>query len=169
MKRIMVMLFGVFGLAAVLVAGCGRPTLPGQQLSKEEEVGPPQLVATDTPLPDKPFQEWGPSNAKVRLLAFYPIDDPHQAYLDLLKEVSNAHPGKVYVKYVDYRTPEGAGMFSRAGASVACILINSENSYTMTGPHGPYTVDFVREMGRYWTEDDLRAAVDDAVKKAYGK
>jgi hypothetical protein len=94
------------------------------------------------------------------------MDEPHQAYLDLIKELAEAHPGKVYAKYVDYRTPEGGGMFQRAGASVDCVMINGESSYEIPATNGTRTVDFVKDMGRWWTADDLRAAVADAVKKA---
>lgn len=155
-------------MGVALAPGCGKPTLPGRQFTGERATIP-GLVATDTPLPDKPFQEWGPKDAKVRVLAFFPIDEPHKKVLDLVKEVAEKHPGKVYAKYVDYRMPEGKKLFRQSGASGVCITINGRASADLPSKYGPRTVDFVREMGRYWTADDLRAAVAQEVEKEYGE
>jgi len=161
-----------FTLAAVVcatvTAGCGKPTLPGKQFQGERATVP-GLVATDTPLPEKPFQEWGPKDAKVRLLAFFPIDEPHKKVMDLVKEMADKYPGEVYAKYVDYRTPEGAQLFQQSNATVACIMINGQSSADLPSEYGPRTVDFVKEIGRYWTADDLRAAIANEVEKAYGR
>ncbi len=154
--------------AALLLAGCGRPTLPGQQFQGERRT-PPGLVATDTPLPEQPFYEWGPEDAKVHVVAFYPIDEPHQHLIDLLKELAvEEYPGKLHVKYVDYRTPEGNALLRGAELQVAAILINGESSVELQSAAGPRIVDFVKEMGRYWTADDLREAVAQAIAQAYG-
>jgi hypothetical protein len=152
---------------AVLLIGCGKPTLPGNQFQGPRAVVP-GLVATDTPLPEKPFKEWGPQDAKVRLLAFLPIDEPHEKVMDLVKEMAEKYPGKVYAKYVDYRTPEGAQLFQHSGARTACLMINGQSSAEVPSKYGPRTVDFVKDMGRYWTADDLREAVANEVQKAYG-
>ncbi len=153
---------------ACLFVGCGKPALPGSQL-QGQRVSLPGAVATDTPLPAKPSQEWGPQDARVRLLVLFPIDDPHKKLLDLVKELAEKYPGKVYARYVDYRTPEGAQLFDRAGATVACIMINGKTSADLPSKYGPHTVDFVKEMGRFWTEDDLRQAVAHTVEQTYGK
>ncbi len=160
--------------AAVLVclgvsaAGCGKPTLPGKQFAGQRPTLP-GAVATDTPLPAKPILEWGPRNAKVQVVVFFPIDEPHKKVQELAKELADKHPGKVYVKYVDYRTPEGSQLFQAARATVACVAINGSTSAELRSKYGTQTVDFVKEMGRYWTADNLRQAVADAVTKAYGK
>jgi hypothetical protein len=153
---------------AVLAAGCGKPTLPGKQF-QGQRLTLPGLVATDTPLPAKPIQEWGPKDAKVRVLVLFPIDDAHKKLMDLVKGLAEKYPGKVHVKYADYRTPEGAQVFRQAKATIACVMINGATSADLQSKYGAQTIDFVKEMGRYWTEDDLRAAVANAVAKAYGK
>ena len=153
--------------SAALAAGCGKPTLPGSQIQGERAVTP-GLVATDTPLPEKPFREWGAKNAKVQLLALFPIDEPHKKVIELVQEVAEKHPGRVYARYVDYRTPEGAQLFQQNKATVACIMINGETAVELPSDYGPHTVDFVKEIGRYWTADDLRAAVALKVREAYG-
>jgi len=151
----------------LLAAGCGRPTLPGQQFQGERRALPGS-AATDTPLPDKPIYAWGPEDAKVRVTAFFPIDEPHQRLMDLLESLAQEHQDKVYIRYADYRTPEGAQLFAQAQIQVSGILINGESSVDLESATGPRTVDFVKEMGRYWTGDDLREAVAQAVAAAYG-
>jgi hypothetical protein len=153
--------------AALILAGCGRPTLPGQQFKGELRTVPG--AAEKTPLPEKPVLEWGPSDAKVRVVAFYPIDEPHQRLIDLLESFPKTYPGEVYAKYIDYRTPEGAQLFTTAQLTVPCVAINGSTSVDLSSPLGPRTVDFVKDMGRYWTADDLEEAVAQAVAKAYGK
>lgn len=152
----------------VIASGCGRPTLPGQQFKGQRETLP-GTVRTDTPLPEEPFYEWGPEDAKVQIEAFYPIDEGHQRLIGLLKKAATEeYPGKVHVMYVDYRTPEGAAMMKRAETQVTAILFNGESSVDLDAPLGVRTVDFVRDMGRFWTEDDLKQAIEHEIAKAYG-
>ncbi len=155
--------------AFILIAsGCGRPTLPGQQFKGPRQTLP-GVVGRDTPLPEEPFYEWGPENAKVQIEAFYPIDERHQRLVDLLKKAATEeYPGKLHVMYIDYRTPEGAAMMRRAEIQVAAMLFNGENSVDLEGPVGVRTVDFVRDIGRFWTEDDLKQAIEHEIAKAYG-
>ena len=150
----------------LLAAGCGRPTLPGQQFQGERRVVPGTVE--DTPLPEQPILAWGSKDAKVRVTAFFPIDEPHQRLMDLLESIAEEYQDKVYIRYADYRTPEGAQLFAQAEIQVSAILINGENSVDLESATGPRTVDFVKEMGRYWTGDDLREAVAQAVAEAYG-
>jgi hypothetical protein len=154
---------------AVFVGGCGRPTLPGQQF-KGERYTSPGTVATESPLPDEPIREWGPPDAKVQVIAYYPFDDRHQRLVDLLREAAEErYPGKLYVKYVDPRTPEGLALMRRAELQVQAITINGESSVDLDSPAGVRTVDLLRDMGRYWTEDDLTKVIDQEVGKAYGR
>jgi len=151
------------------VSGCGRPALPGQQFKGERRV-PPTTMATDAPLPEQAFYEWGAEDAKVRISAFYPIDEHHQPLIDLLKNVATEkYKGKVFVEYVDYRTPQGRVMFAETDSSVATLLINGENSIELQTEYGPRAVDFVRDMGRFWTLEELGQAIDQVVAETYGE
>lgn len=160
MSRYLSLLAVLVAITSLFVSGCGRPSLPGQQF-QGERVKTPSLVATDTPLPEKPIVEWGDEKtAKVRVVAFYPYDAPHQKLIDMLKEAATKkYPGKVYVKYIDYRTPEGAAAMARAKLQVSAIMFDGKSSVDLTSPNGTRTVDFVQEMGRYWTADDLTEAL----------
>jgi hypothetical protein len=148
------------------LAGCGRPSMPGKRYSDRPKVDTGAIEGSA--LPKSPFWEAGPANAKVRVLAFLYIDDAHKAAQDTLRALVKAYPEKVYVKYVDPRTPEGAQIQQRAGSAGGGVLINGENGVELkTNP--PRALNFGGEMGRFWTADDLNDAVAQEVKKAYGK
>ena len=157
----------VVAVAVALAAGCGRPTLPGQQFREERAITSTE-TPTESPLPEKPYLEWGPAEAKVRVVAFFPIDDAHQKLTDLLREAAEQHPGKVYAKHVDYRTPEGSEMRRRTEMELSGVLINGKSSMRIEAQPYPYDVDFMQDMGRFWTEGDLKAAVEQEVARAYG-
>lgn len=160
----------VVGLGVVLVAavGCGRPSLPGRQFRDERAISTTSPPAT-SPLPKQPYFEWGASDAKVRVVAFFPIDKAHQKLMDLLKGLAQRYPGKVYAKYVDYRTPEGRIIFQRAEMKSPGLMVNSESSVMIEAKPYSYQVDFVQEMGRFWTGEDLEKAVAQAVARASGE
>jgi hypothetical protein len=165
--RVVRLLCSIAVIAAVWVAGCGRPTLPGQQLAGRQI---PTSVAPEraSPLPKKPYVEWGDAKAKVRIYAFYMIDDRHKGLMDLFKSLADQYRGKVYVKYTDYRTAEGAGSMERSKASPDSLLLNGSNEFQLRAKPHPYTIQFAQEIGRYWTADDLKKAVAQAVEEAYG-
>ena len=165
-RRLHLLLFTVTFVLAFHLTGCGRPSLPGRQFEGETRTIPGQ-VTTAAPLPEEPVLQWGPDDAKVQVVAFYPIDEPRQRLVDILEELATEkYPGQVHVRYVDYRTPEGRQEFLAEQLQVATILINGESSVELEGEKGTRLVDFVREMGRYWTEKDLRQAIGDAVERS---
>jgi len=155
---------GAIGM--VWLAGCGRPSLPGGQLTGPQ-VATSVAPERGSPLPQQPSVEWGDPSAKVHVLAFYVMDDRHKPLMDLFKGLASQHRGKVYVKYTDYRTPGGQVAMQEAKASTDSLLINGRSEFEVQARPHPYTVTFVQEMGRYWTADDLKAAVAQAVAEAY--
>ena len=154
----------VLGLAAC--AGCGRPVLPGQQF-KGPKAKTSSLEPVTSALPKQPFFEAGSKEAKVRIVAFFAIDDGHKPLMDLLKSLAQQYPGKVYVKYIDYRTEQGAAAFASAKMTVPGVMINLQKEYRIEAKPHPYDVDFSQDMGRYWTADDLKKAVAQEVQKIY--
>jgi len=156
------------GLCLAVAAGCGRPVMPGQQF-RGEKARTSSVKPTTSPLPEKPTIEEGPQDAKVRIVAFFPIDDDHKNLIDLLKGFVKQYPGKVYIKYTDYRTPQGQAAFESAKMTVPGVMINTEKEYVINAKPQPYTVDFSQDMGRYWTAEDLKKAVAQEVEKLYGK
>ena len=158
----------VLALAVGVSVGCGRPTVPGQQFQAERF--DPQDGGTDSgPLPDNPIREWGAEDAKIQIEAYFPINESHEAVMALLEDLTEEYPGKVHVKYVDYRTQEGARLLAQRERSASGLLINGKDRLTIQAEPIPYDVDFLLDMGRYWVADDLRAAVAQEVKAAYGE
>jgi hypothetical protein len=155
-----------FGVAAL--AGCGRPVIPGQQF-RGEKARTSSVRPTTSPLPEKPVIEEGAQDAKVRIVAFFPIDDDHKLLIDLLKGFVREYPGKVYMKYIDYRTPTGQQAFENAKMTVPGVMINTKKDYVIEAKPQPYTVDFSQDMGRYWTAEDLKKAVVQEIALVYGK
>ncbi len=158
---------GVLLTALAVACGCGRPTLPGHYM-EGKQVGPSTPPRTTAPLSEKPYLELGPPDAKVRVLAFFPLDKGHTDLVNLFKELVKDHPGRLYVKYIDPRTQQGRSLMQRSGMGSSGLLINNESGVVLKGGPHPYRVDFVQDMGRFWTEDDLRAAVAQTVAEAYG-
>jgi len=156
-------------VTAVFASGCGRVRVPGK-----DEFGGKKAVTTaakppTSPIPKQPWFEAGSPEAKVRLIAFFPMDDYRKPVMDLLKGLAKQYPGKVYVKCTDIRTPEGQQARTRAGGTGSGLLINSQSSVTIQVKPNPYEVDFNQDMGMFWTADDLKAAVAQEVARTYGK
>jgi len=165
-RHLHLLLLMLTSMLAFSIVGCGRPSLPGRQFQGETRTVPGR-VETDRSLPETPILEWGPEDAPVQIVAFYPIDEPHQKLIDILKELAtDDYPGEVRVRYVDYRTREGRKAFLDAELQVSTILIDGKSSAELQGERGTRTVDFVRDMGRYWTEEDLRQAIREAVERS---
>jgi hypothetical protein len=158
-------------LTGAVVGGCGRPTLPGKQFeggttvtgSSEEPTGP---------LPEEPVIEMGDPEAKVRIEAFFPINEGRQPLIDLLKRLVEQYPGKLYVRYADYRTPEGRALRSAVRdtpGGISVLQVNGKTQFEVAEDPNPYRVNFLQDMGRFWAADDLRAVVAQEVAAAYGE
>jgi hypothetical protein len=150
--------------ALALVGGCGRPTLPGSQFS-EGEVQTTTAQRSTSPLPEEPVLQWGDPDAKVRVAAYYPIDDDHQRLREVLEEIAATYGDEVYVQYADPRTPEGGAMFQRAQLQARTVLVNGESTKEIEKSGIATEVTFAQEMGRFWTADDLKMVVADEVAK----
>ena len=155
-------------LAIGLSVGCGRPTVPGKQF-RAEPFAPQGGEADSGLLPDNPIRQWGAEDAKVRIEAYFPINESHEVVMALLEDLAEEYPGKVSVKYIDYRTQEGAQLLAQTQLGSSGLLINGKDRLTIQAEPSPYEVDFVRDIGRFWIADDLRAAVAQEVKAAYGE
>jgi hypothetical protein len=151
---------------ALLLSGCGRPTMPGKTL-----VGPKANSSLEEPrteAPKQPYIEAGSPDAKVRVMAFFYIDSRHKPVIEAIKDLAKQFPGKVYVRYVDPDTPRGHEIMVNTKAAGSGVLINGETTIQQGSSQTEFW-NFGGEMGRYWTADDLRAAVAQEVQKAYGK
>jgi hypothetical protein len=154
--------------AIIITVGCGRVTIPGNQF-KTPEVNTSIAPKMENALPKVSSFELGAADAKVRVLAFLPIDSGHQQLMALLKELVKQYPGKLYVKYLDPRTPEGMQTMQRVDKMGTGLLINGEMAVELKDKNPPYTINFEQDMGRYWTAEHLRVAVAQKVAEAYNK
>ena len=164
-QRFLLALLACSSLA--LAHGCGRPTRPGEYF-EGKKVETSIAPKSTTPLPEKPYFERGPADAKVRILAFFPIDEPHNDVMNLLKGLASEYQGKIYLRYTDPRTPEGNTIMQRSQMTGYGILINGVGEMTIKAKPEPYHVEFLQDIGRYWTAEDLRAAVAQTVAESYG-
>ncbi len=167
MKHLVIIICLVF-ITAVFLSGCGR-FHTARFNDKKAEVG--VLKPPTTKLPDKPVLEWGSPTAKVRIIAFFFIDKDYQSYMDMFQSLVKQYEGKLFVRYADIRTPEGRALRSRTGgqAAGAGLLLDGQSGFTINAKPSPYEVNFDQEMGRFWTENDLRQAVAQEIEKLYGK
>jgi len=154
-------------LVAVALPGCGRFRRPGFTGPKQ-----PTGYPTPTDRPEKASLQWGPETAKVRVIGFFYIskDPKYQRLMRIFQNLAEKYPGKVYVRYWDMRTKEGVntrGKVVGAEAGVG-LLVNGESEIMIEGDQ-PHKADFNQDMGRFWTEEDLEAAVAQAVARAYPK
>ncbi len=148
------------------LTGCGRPTLPGGTLAGQRTR--PSVVEPRSEAPKQPYIEAGSPDAKVRVMAFFAIDSRHKPVIDAVKDLPKQYPGKVYVKYVDPDTPRGREIMANAKATGNGVLVNGETT-VQQGSSTTKFWNFGGEMGRYWTAEDLKAAVAQEVQKVYGK
>lgn len=158
-------------LAVALVGGCGRPTLPGTHFEGERPV-PLAEERQQGPLPEEPIIEMGDPEAEVRIEALFPIDDAHRPLIELLRELTEQYSGKLYVRYADYRTPEGRMVRSGlkdAPVGISVLQINGKSEFQLTRAANPYKVSFLQDMGRFWAAEDLKAVVAEEVAAAYGE
>ena len=166
MKRVLWLGIG-FVVAVSVLSGCGRwrpgGTFEGEQWNR------PTVEPSASPIPVPPWYVTGPEGARVRVVAFFPMDAPHEPILLTLKALAKQYPGKVYVKMMDVRSPEGEQAAARAQVGAYGLLINGESTVTINAKPNPYQVEFNQDPGRFWTLDDLKAAVVQAVAKEYGR
>ncbi len=164
MKSLMGGLLALFLVSAGL-AGCGG----GWQHQQKANT---TFTPTPTGAPTKALLQWGPEDAKVRLVGFFYIspDPRYQKHIAVFESLAKQYPKQLFVQYWDLRTPEGqeARTNSGTGKGAVGLLINGDSELTLPG-HPPKRISFSQEMGRYWTEQDLRDAVALEIKQAYGK
>jgi len=128
----------LFGLLACFTAGC-----------RQTVAKPPQ--------PPKP--------PAVNIEAYYPFNESHQFIADYLKELEKRYPGQVKVEIVDFRYPEGRERWMKTGLSCAGVFINGKTTHEVTRDGKTQTVNFIKRMGTFWTEEDMEALVTQLLGK----
>ncbi len=154
---------------AVVLPGCGAFRSPGFSGQK----GSTSAVTAPTDAPKESILEWGPKDAKVRVIAFFFISSQgeYPVLMKTLQDLVKQYPGKVYVKYADLRTPDGQALRAKTGqqGAGAGLIINGKTEFTVKTGQYSHSVAFDQEPGGYWTEEDLKAVVAQEVAKVSGK
>jgi hypothetical protein len=116
------------------LAGCGRPLA--------EKPGPP-------PRPNPPLFSMGQPNAKVRVEAFYPLDDEHKWVVTTLHDAAQTFGEKVLIRAFDIGTDWGRREWQKRGLQCGGVLINDKSCFTVDAK----TVSFLRNPGdSTWTD-----------------
>jgi len=110
--------------------------------------------------------EFGDPKAKVKLEALYPLGfGGHEWVVEYVKEIVKSFPGKVYAVIIDWSTEQGAKELEKRGLGCGAFLINGKRIVSVDGKQ----IEFVRTplLGG-WTKEQLKKAVAEEVKRAYG-
>jgi len=144
----------------------GALSQPGASPSAEGE----EAAVGDIRIPPSPPEA---ANAKVIIKAFYPLNEGHKEIIEVLKDLEKRHLGKVRVEAYEIRKPdekpEDFAAWRKTGLSCAGIFINGQDTVKVKDAQGEREVTFHRAMGGEWTKAELIAAVEQEVKRQYGK
>jgi hypothetical protein len=109
--------------------------------------------------------EKGDRKARVRIEAYYPLNQEHKPIADLLLGFPDKYPGQVYLRLADWRTERGKKLWYASGLTCGGIQINGKSEILLEGRKQPTL--FLQAIDVYWTREELEAAVRQAVRAAY--
>jgi len=147
----------VAAVVAAVGAGCGKR---GETAS-----------AKAAPAEDQPaggIERVGSPNAPVQIRAYYPLNSDHKFIADYLKTLPDKYGGKVSVEIFDMQTNAGRKAWQETGLSCAALFVNGSSRYQVERDGKTQTVDFIKRMGIYWTEEDLEAVIHNILAKGKG-
>jgi len=153
-QRLTIMLAVLVVCAAVVVY---------RQVTKPPEFAPPAMAqeVKDVVAPETA----GNPEALIEVEAFYPLNDSHRFIADYLLDFAEAHPDQVSVVIHDMESTNGRQLWQTAGLDCAGVFINGKTEHEIEGEDGAYTVNFIKRMGTFWTEDDFEALVRQLLKE----
>ena len=146
-------------LLVVVAIGCAEQGANGGRGLNEE----PQVEQTLVPK-----LTYGPEEAKVHIVAFYPLNEKHMAYVKYLNSLADLYPGMVNVVVWDFRTDEGGEACKEAmGKICGGIFINDQMEFTVNIDGKERAV--LLEGGEYvsWTKPEVETALAQVVKQEY--
>jgi hypothetical protein len=101
----------------------------------------------------------------VEILAWLNADaDCQQGTIELLRDLERARPGQVQVTITDIGSREGREQWRHSGYDAMAIEIDGNTTVTWGEGDDRRTVSFVHPAGFAWTHQDLRTAVDAALR-----
>jgi len=113
--------------------------------------------------------EFGSRQGKVKVVAYYPLNEGHKKIAATLRDIANAFPGKVHARFVNFQSEKGMQEWQAAGLNCGCVLVDGSDTHTITLKGRKYQVSFKRGMNVEWMPEELKQAVKQQVAKKYRK
>ncbi|MCC6442138.1 MAG: hypothetical protein IT210_01640 [Armatimonadetes bacterium] len=129
---------------------------PGDEITKAVEDQPAAI-------------EFGDKKAKVKMVAYYPLNEGHAAIAQQLRKITQQHPGKVQARFVNWQNPDGLAERDANKITCGCVVVDGSDAHKITLNGKTYEVLFQRGMISEWQPEELEQAVKQAVEKKYGK
>jgi len=112
-------------------------------------------------------QPVGEAPGPLAIEGFFPDDDRHRDVRAFLASLESRYEGRVKVTVHDFHNPEGDPEGFRkwqdAGFGCAGLLVGGRNKLTIGEGSAGRQVTFQRKMGVNWSQEDLLAAIDQAL------
>ena len=99
------------------------------------------------------------SSAKVKIEAYYPLNEEHSFIGDYIKSFEKKYPGVVSVRLVDFRSSDGYDEWRKSGLSCGGVIINGKSAFDIETPEGPKTVKFLRRLDTFWSREDFEKVI----------
>ncbi len=158
------LIIALLAILAAVAVGCG--TKPPMSPVGNQSPGSPsgQQVAEVT----TPKVMHGPASAKVKVDAYYPLNEKHLKIVEFLNSLADRYPDKVQVTAWDFRTDEGGKKATEAfGKICGGMRINGKSDFTvmLKGKKSPVNITGGEWIN--WTKPEVEAALDQVVKQVY--
>ena len=162
MTRSLAVLTAAICLLGLLLVGCApktsAPQPPPARVSQPAQPPPGQVPQPAAqPAPAEP--------GKVQVTAYYPDNEGHAAIKEAVLGLEEKHPGKVSAEFIDFTSDEGYERWKEAGMTCGGVIINGQQTCTVTRDGKEEEVTFMMGMGGEWTQEDLEQVVAAEVAK----
>ncbi len=159
MKRVgLLSLTALLAVVMVMVAGCGPKQAAAPGASNGGGAISSEGAAVSLGSPDAP----------VKIVAYYPLNRDHQFIIDYLREFAEARPDEVSLTVWDMQSPEGRAKWAGCGLSCAGVFVNGSTHFEVERDGKTESVDLIKRMDSFWTQEDFEAVVQQALDKAKG-
>jgi hypothetical protein len=156
-------ILAVLFVFALLIAGCSRTATNAGNSVSQPPAAPRQVAQVE-----QAKYEHGPADAKVQLVAFYPLDAKHMKTKDFLNSVADKYPGKVKITVWDFRTEEGGDACRQVfGKICGGMQVNGQSEFKVMLDGKEKEVDITNGEYVNWTKPEVEAVIAQEVQKAY--
>jgi len=105
----------------------------------------------------------GSPDARVRVEAFYPLDEKHKSLLQWLHQAGSEFGKSLYIQFFDITTEAGERVWHQRGMKCGGILINGNSCFTL----GSRRITLLRDpTSASWSRDDLFAVLRAEIERS---